>query len=169
MNSSTLTLSTHCSLHPLHLEGSQFRDLYNAKTWENGTIWDIQVTTYILSSCLYCFISVSQKKRVQQDFQDHQKLDHNLRMHTYFYCSVAMWSMEISVKLSMAYVARSSCIHSLPEFFCCNPGTLPQKETDFFWLVFYSMSLPKHTHIHTLGNKSMIFLKLREYLKMVKI
>lgn len=64
---------------------------------------------------------------------------------------------------------RSDAFIPYLSFSAATLGLCPRRKQIFFDLYSYSMSLPKHTHIHTLGNKSMIFLKLREYLKMVKI
>ena len=41
--------------------------------------------------------------------------------------------------LSMAHAPRSSFIHSLSGFFCCNLGTQPQKETDIFFGMYSTL------------------------------
>lgn len=181
LNSTWIAAPLPCQLivsHPPSYGGVSVWGHLQCQDMGDSTIWDIQVTTEMLSSCLHFFISCSPEKKVQQNFQDHRKLDHSLRMQKYFYCCVAMWSTEISVKLSMTHDLETHAFISYLGFYAATLGLCPRRKQIFFdaystlWYFPSSYSPPflsKHTYIYTLGNKNMIFLKMREYLKMVKI
>lgn len=94
------------------------------------------------------------------------------------YCCVSMWGMEISVKPSMAHLPRSSCIHSLSASLLPLWDSAPEAKSFcfIFGRAFYSMALlsllhplPRHAHIHILGNENTIFTKSREYITRAKI